>query len=254
MDSDEYEKDDARDFVLWKGHRPGRALLGEPLGAGAPGWHLECSAMSMKYLGETFDLHTGGVDNIFPHHENEIAQSEGATGHPFVRTWVHAAHLLVDGEKMAKSKGNFYTLRDLPRARPRSARAASAAALHALPEPPELHLRGAGPRRLRPAAPGRPHRAACEREPAAAGEQRRGRGARGFGRGGVPCRPGRRPQRQRGAGGGVPPGARDARGARPPRAARGLAAPACGSSWPAWTPCWPCWSARGEPRCSAWRP
>ena len=113
VDSDEYEKDDARDFVLWKGHRPGEPSWDSPWGPGRPGWHLECSAMSMKYLGETFDLHTGGVDNIFPHHENEIAQSEGATGHPFVHTWVHAAHLLVENEKMAKSKGNFYTLRDL---------------------------------------------------------------------------------------------------------------------------------------------
>ncbi|HEX5044096.1 MAG TPA: cysteine--tRNA ligase [Candidatus Polarisedimenticolaceae bacterium] len=113
VDSDEYEKDDARDFVLWKGQRPGEPSWDSPWGPGRPGWHLECSAMSMKYLGETFDLHTGGVDNIFPHHENEIAQSEGATGHPFVHTWVHAAHLLVENEKMAKSKGNFYTLRDL---------------------------------------------------------------------------------------------------------------------------------------------
>jgi cysteinyl-tRNA synthetase len=113
VDSDEYDKDDARDFVLWKGHREGEPSWEGPFGPGRPGWHLECSAMSMKYLGESFDLHTGGVDNIFPHHENEIAQSEGATGHPFVRYWMHAAHLMVDGEKMAKSKGNFYTLRDL---------------------------------------------------------------------------------------------------------------------------------------------
>jgi len=113
VDSDEYEKDDARDFVLWKGHRPGEPSWESPYGAGRPGWHLECSAMSMKYLGESFDLHTGGVDNIFPHHENEIAQSEGATGRPFVRYWMHAAHLMVDAEKMSKSKGNFYTLRDL---------------------------------------------------------------------------------------------------------------------------------------------
>jgi cysteinyl-tRNA synthetase len=113
VDSDEYDKDDARDFVLWKGHKPGEPSWDSPFGAGRPGWHLECSAMSMKYLGESFDLHTGGVDNIFPHHENEIAQSEGATGHPFVKYWMHAAHLMVDGEKMAKSKGNFYTVRDL---------------------------------------------------------------------------------------------------------------------------------------------
>jgi len=112
-DSDEYDKDDARDFVLWKGHKEGEPAWDSPYGAGRPGWHLECSAMSMKYLGESFDLHTGGVDNIFPHHENEIAQSEGATGRPFVKYWMHAAHLMVDGEKMAKSKGNFYTVRDL---------------------------------------------------------------------------------------------------------------------------------------------
>jgi cysteinyl-tRNA synthetase len=113
VDSDEYDKDDARDFVLWKGHKEGEPSWESPYGPGRPGWHLECSAMSMKYLGESFDLHTGGVDNIFPHHENEIAQSEGATGHPFVKYWMHAAHLMVDGEKMAKSKGNFYTVRDL---------------------------------------------------------------------------------------------------------------------------------------------
>ncbi len=113
VDSDEYEKDDARDFVLWKGHKEGEPAWDSPYGEGRPGWHLECSAMSMKYLGESFDLHTGGVDNIFPHHENEIAQSEGATGRPFVKYWMHAAHLMVDGEKMAKSKGNFYTVREL---------------------------------------------------------------------------------------------------------------------------------------------
>jgi cysteinyl-tRNA synthetase len=114
IDSDQYEKDDARDFVLWKATLPGEpASWDSPFGPGRPGWHLECSAMSMKYLGESFDLHTGGVDNIFPHHENEIAQSEAATGRPFVRYWMHAAHLIVDGEKMSKSKGNFYTLRDL---------------------------------------------------------------------------------------------------------------------------------------------
>ena len=113
VDSDEYAKEDARDFVLWKASRPGEPAWDSPFGRGRPGWHLECSAMSMKYLGPTFDLHTGGVDNIFPHHENEIAQSEGATGQPFVRYWMHAAHLMVDGEKMAKSKGNFHTLRDV---------------------------------------------------------------------------------------------------------------------------------------------
>ena len=112
-DADEYSKENPRDFVLWKAHRPGEASWETDLGAGRPGWHIECSAMSMKYLGESFDIHCGGIDLIFPHHENEIAQSEGATGKPFVRYWVHAAHLIVDGEKMAKSRGNFFTLRDL---------------------------------------------------------------------------------------------------------------------------------------------
>ncbi len=113
VDADEYEKDDPTDFVLWKGQRPGEPSWESPWGPGRPGWHIECSAMSMKLLGTTFDLHTGGVDNKFPHHENEIAQSEGATGAPFVRTWMHAAHLMVNGEKMSKSLGNFYTLREL---------------------------------------------------------------------------------------------------------------------------------------------
>jgi cysteinyl-tRNA synthetase len=110
---DEYEKEDVRDFVLWKAEKPGEPVWPSPFGPGRPGWHIECSAMSMKYLGEHFDIHTGAVDNIFPHHENEIAQSEGATGEPFVDVWLHAEHLIVDGEKMAKSKGNFYTLSDV---------------------------------------------------------------------------------------------------------------------------------------------
>jgi cysteinyl-tRNA synthetase len=110
---DEYEKEDVRDFALWKAAKPGEPTWDSPFGAGRPGWHIECSAMSMKYLGEHFDIHTGAVDNIFPHHENEIAQSEGATGKPFVETWLHAEHLIVDGEKMSKSKGNFYTLDDV---------------------------------------------------------------------------------------------------------------------------------------------
>jgi len=113
VDADEYEKEDARDFVLWKAAKPGEPSWQSELGDGRPGWHLECSVMSMSLLGETFDIHTGGIDNIFPHHENEIAQSEGATGEPFVRYWLHAEHLVVEGEKMAKSKGNFFTLRDL---------------------------------------------------------------------------------------------------------------------------------------------
>ncbi|MGH9377478.1 MAG: cysteine--tRNA ligase [Terriglobia bacterium] len=113
VDSDEYDKDDARDFVLWKAAKAGEPSWETPFGAGRPGWHLECSAMAMKYLGESFDIHSGGTDLIFPHHENEIAQSEGATGKPFARFWAHAEHLIVNGEKMSKSLGNFYTLRDL---------------------------------------------------------------------------------------------------------------------------------------------
>ena len=111
--SDNYDKEDVRDFVLWKGAKEGEPAWDSPWGPGRPGWHLECSAMGMKYLGETFDIHCGGVDNIFPHHENEIAQSESATGKPFVRTWIQAEHLIVDGEKMSKSLGNFFTLQDL---------------------------------------------------------------------------------------------------------------------------------------------
>ena len=111
--SDEYGKDDVRDFVLWKAVKPGEPSWDSPWGPGRPGWHIECSAMSMKYLGETFDVHCGGVDLIFPHHENEIAQSESATGKPFVRTWLHGEHLIVDGQKMSKSLGNQYTLPEL---------------------------------------------------------------------------------------------------------------------------------------------
>jgi cysteinyl-tRNA synthetase len=114
VDVDEYEKDDARDFVLWKAPKEEDEPRWEtPFGVGRPGWHLECSAMSMKYLGQSFDIHCGGVDLIFPHHENEIAQSEGATGKPFVKNWFHVEFLLVEGEKMSKSKGNYYTVRDL---------------------------------------------------------------------------------------------------------------------------------------------
>jgi cysteinyl-tRNA synthetase len=114
VDVDEYDKADARDFVLWKAPKDeNEPRWDTPFGAGRPGWHLECSAMSMKYLGESFDIHCGGVDLIFPHHENEIAQSEAATGHPFVRYWFHAEFLQVEGKKMAKSEGNFFTVRDL---------------------------------------------------------------------------------------------------------------------------------------------
>ncbi len=113
VDSDEYEKEDVRDFVLWKHSREGEPSWATPFGPGRPGWHLECSTMAMDLLGESIDIHVGGVDLVFPHHENEIAQSEAATGKPFAHTWLHAEHLVVEGEKMSKSKGNFYTLRDL---------------------------------------------------------------------------------------------------------------------------------------------
>ena len=112
---DEYEKENVADFALWKAwdEADGDVYWDSPWGRGRPGWHIECSAMSMRYLGESFDIHTGGVDNIFPHHEDEIAQSEGATGKPFARFWLHCAHLVVDGRKMSKSLGNFHTLRDV---------------------------------------------------------------------------------------------------------------------------------------------
>ncbi len=113
VDVDEYDKDSARDFALWKAPKPGEASWDTSIGTGRPGWHLECSVMSMRELGESFDLHAGGEDLIFPHHENEIAQSESFTGKPFARFWFHARFLLVEGEKMSKSLGNFFTLRDL---------------------------------------------------------------------------------------------------------------------------------------------
>jgi cysteinyl-tRNA synthetase len=113
VDNDRYDKESARDFALWKAPKAGEHFWEAPIGPGRPGWHIECSAMAMKYLGETIDIHTGGIDLAFPHHENEIAQSEAATGKPFVRYWLHAEHLLVEGEKMSKSLGNFFTLRDL---------------------------------------------------------------------------------------------------------------------------------------------
>ena len=115
VSQDEYEKENLADFALWKAwdEKDGDVAWDSPWGRGRPGWHIECSAMSMKYLGETFDIHTGGVDNAFPHHEDEMAQSEAATGKPFVRYWLHCAHLMVEGKKMSKSLGNFYTLRDI---------------------------------------------------------------------------------------------------------------------------------------------
>lgn len=113
VDVDEYDKDSARDFALWKAPKPGEYRWETELGPGRPGWHIECSAMAMSYLGESFDLHAGGEDLMFPHHENEIAQSESATHKPFARHWFHIRFLLVEGRKMSKSEGNFYTLRDL---------------------------------------------------------------------------------------------------------------------------------------------
>jgi cysteinyl-tRNA synthetase len=113
VDTDKYSKENPRDFVLWKARKEDETYWDTPLGPGRPGWHIECSAMSMHYLGETFDIHCGGADLVFPHHENEIAQSEAATGKPFVRYWVHCEFLMVEGEKMSKSLGNYYTLRDL---------------------------------------------------------------------------------------------------------------------------------------------
>ena len=113
IDVDEYEKDSARDFALWKAPKPGEHHWDTPLGPGRPGWHIECSAMATEYLGNSFDLHAGGEDLMFPHHENEIAQSESASHHTFVRHWFHVRFLLVEGRKMSKSEGNFYTLRDL---------------------------------------------------------------------------------------------------------------------------------------------
>src|ERR1700722_14375072 len=113
VDLDEYDKDSARDFALWKAAKPGEHHWDKPLGRGRPGWHIECSAMALRYLGETFDMHAGGEDLMFPHHENEIAQSESATGKTFAHHWMHVRFLLVDGRKMSKSEGNFFTLRDL---------------------------------------------------------------------------------------------------------------------------------------------
>ena len=113
VDVDEYEKADVRDFVLWKAPKDGEPFWETEIGPGRPGWHIECSVMSQKYLGDTFDIHAGGADLMFPHHENEIAQAEALTGKPFVRYWLHCEFLLVDGQKMSKSLGNFYTLRDL---------------------------------------------------------------------------------------------------------------------------------------------
>jgi cysteinyl-tRNA synthetase len=113
VDVDTYEKTDARDFALWKAPKPGEPSWDTEIGPGRPGWHIECSVMALEFLGATLDVHAGGIDLVFPHHENEIAQSEALTGKPFVNYWLHSEFLLVDGQKMSKSLGNFYTLRDL---------------------------------------------------------------------------------------------------------------------------------------------
>lgn len=113
VEADEYEKEDVRDFALWKGKKEGEPFWATDIGEGRPGWHIECSAMSTRYLGNTIDIHTGGIDNIFPHHQNEIAQSEAATGQKFVRYWMHCEHLLVDNKKMSKSLGNIIDLREV---------------------------------------------------------------------------------------------------------------------------------------------
>ena len=141
VDVDEYEKDNARDFALWKAPKPGEAFWESPIGRGRPGWHIECSAMSMEELGETFDLHAGGEDLIFPHHENEIAQSEALTGKPFVHFWFHARFLLVEGEKMSKSAGNFFTLARLGAQGIQAFFDPAAVGFGALSPPAELHLR-----------------------------------------------------------------------------------------------------------------
>ena len=113
VDVDEYEKADARDFVLWKAPKDGEPFWDTEIGPGRPGWHIECSVMAIEFLGATLDIHAGGIDLVFPHHENEIAQSEALTGKPFARFWLHSEFLLVEGQKMSKSLGNFYTLRDI---------------------------------------------------------------------------------------------------------------------------------------------
>jgi cysteinyl-tRNA synthetase len=113
VEMDEYEKDDARDFALWKAPKPGEPAWDTPIGTGRPGWHIECSVMAIQFLGASLDIHAGGIDLVFPHHENEIAQSESLTGQPFAYYWLHSEFLLVDGQKMSKSLGNYYTLRDI---------------------------------------------------------------------------------------------------------------------------------------------
>ena len=156
VDVDKYAKDDARDFVLWKATKPGEPTWDVGVGPGRPGWHIECSAMALRLLGEPpIDIHAGGIDLIFPHHENEIAQSEGATGKPFSRFWVHVEYLIVDEQKMSKSLGNVYTIPTSSRTGYRAVGAALPAAVVALPQAAELHLGQPGAGRGG-AAPARP--------------------------------------------------------------------------------------------------
>ena len=157
VEADEYGKDDVRDFALWKGPKPGEPSWETVVGPGRPGWHVECSAMSMTHLGESFDIHTGGVDLVFPHHEDEIAQSEAATGKPFVRTWLHCAHLRMDGAKMAKSTGNIARVAELARSRHLAAGAPPRADLGPLSSQPQSLRRIAGRRG------GRDRAARCDR-------------------------------------------------------------------------------------------
>ena len=143
VDTDKYEKEDARDFALWKAQeQPDEPAWDTAIGKGRPGWHIECSAMSMKYLGETFDIHAGGIDLVFPHHENEIAQSEGATGKQFARYWLHAEHLKVEGESMSKSLGNYYTFRDLKEKGFDALRDSLSSNQRAISKAAQLHFRG----------------------------------------------------------------------------------------------------------------
>ena len=154
VDVDEYEKADARDFALWKAPKEGEPSWETPIGPGRPGWHIECSVMAIKYLGETLDIHAGGVDLIFPHHENEIAQSESLTGKPFARFWLHAEFLMVEGQKMSKSLGNYYHPARRAGARLSAGSHPLPAGFGAVPQDAEFHLRRAeiGRHGHRPAA------------------------------------------------------------------------------------------------------
>ena len=204
VDADEYEKEAVQDFVLWKGKKPGEPSWPAPFGEGRPGWHIECSAMSMKYLGPHFDIHMGGVDNIFPHHENEIAQSEAANGQTFVNYWLHCQHLVVDNKKMSKSLGNFYTLGDLLRARLRPHGRALPAHLHPLPQAAQFHPGGAG--NGRPGAGPRQEFRLFPEERPGRGRSRPGAGRLDRGQPGrLQREPGRRLQRFRRPGGDVRP-------------------------------------------------